>query len=64
VCQPTQSSIAVSADRSGWMLLNASHDIHTQINAFPKLQPGRAVRDATSCAALLMGAMSMNRSQS
>lgn len=40
----TQSSVAVSADRHTWFLLNASPDVRTQIEAFPPLQPreGRA----------------------
>jgi pyrroloquinoline quinone biosynthesis protein B len=40
----TQSSIAVSPDRSRWFLINASPDLHTQIEAFPGLHPqgGRA----------------------
>jgi pyrroloquinoline quinone biosynthesis protein B len=36
----TQSSVAVSADGRGWFLLNASPDIHRQIEAFPALHPG------------------------
>jgi len=46
-CVPrTQSSIAVSADRQRWFLLNASPDIRAQIEAFPDLHPddGRLVR--------------------
>ena len=46
-CVPrSQSSIAVSADRSQWYLLNASPDIRSQIEAFPALHPddGRVVR--------------------
>jgi pyrroloquinoline quinone biosynthesis protein B len=42
----TQSSIAVSADRGRWFLVNASPDVHAQIEAFPALRPpagGRAV---------------------
>lgn len=44
-CRPrTQSSIAVSADRRSWFLLNASPDIRSQIESFPALRPhgGRA----------------------
>jgi pyrroloquinoline quinone biosynthesis protein B len=44
-CRPrTQSSLAVSADRRRWFLLNASPDIRAQIEAFPALHPrdGRA----------------------
>jgi pyrroloquinoline quinone biosynthesis protein B len=37
----TQSSVAVSADRRQWFLLNASPDVQTQIEAFPALHPGR-----------------------
>jgi pyrroloquinoline quinone biosynthesis protein B len=36
----TQSSIAVSADRRRWFLLNASPDVHAQLRACPALQPG------------------------
>jgi len=35
----TQSSIAVSADRRRWFLLNASPDIRAQIESFPALHP-------------------------
>jgi pyrroloquinoline quinone biosynthesis protein B len=35
----TQSSIAVSADRRRWFLLNASPDVHAQIEACPALHP-------------------------
>jgi pyrroloquinoline quinone biosynthesis protein B len=35
----TQSSIAVSADYRRWFLLNASPDIHAQIESFPALHP-------------------------
>src|SRR6185437_1771319 len=37
----TQSSVAVSADYQQWFLLNASPDIHAQIEAFAALQPRR-----------------------
>jgi pyrroloquinoline quinone biosynthesis protein B len=44
----TQSSIAVSADRRQWLLLNASPDIHAQIESFPALRPsGGAGGDRT-----------------
>ena len=48
----TQSSIAVSADRRRWFLINASPDVRTQIEAFPCLRPreGRA----TPLAAVLL----------
>ena len=35
----TQSSVAVSADRRRWFLLNASPDIRAQIESFPALHP-------------------------
>jgi pyrroloquinoline quinone biosynthesis protein B len=40
----TQSSVAVSADRQNWFLLNASPDLRAQFAAFPALHPreGRA----------------------
>lgn len=41
----TQSSIAVSAEGTSWVLFNASPDILAQIRAFPALQPARALRD-------------------
>jgi pyrroloquinoline quinone biosynthesis protein B len=37
----TQSSLAVSADGSKWVLLNASPDVRQQVNTHPQLQPGR-----------------------
>lgn len=45
----TQSSVAVSPDYRRWFLLNASPDVHAQIESFPALHPssgpdgGRAV---------------------
>ncbi|MGE3414355.1 MAG: pyrroloquinoline quinone biosynthesis protein PqqB [Dehalococcoidia bacterium] len=35
----SQSSVAVSADRGRWFLINASPDVRTQIEAFPDLHP-------------------------
>jgi pyrroloquinoline quinone biosynthesis protein B len=35
----TQSSVAVSADYRRWILINASPDVRTQIEAFPGLHP-------------------------
>ena len=35
----TQSSVAVSADRRRWFLINASPDVRMQIEAFPDLHP-------------------------
>jgi pyrroloquinoline quinone biosynthesis protein B len=36
----TQSSIAVSADRERWVVVNASPDVRQQFAAFPGLHPG------------------------
>ena len=52
----TQSSIAVSANGSDWVLINASPDILTQIRATPVLQPGRSARDTGIAAVMLMDA--------
>ncbi|MCW8195820.1 pyrroloquinoline quinone biosynthesis protein PqqB [Proteobacteria bacterium 005FR1] len=41
----TQSSIAVSSNGEDWVLFNTSPDILAQLQAFPALQPSRAVRD-------------------
>ena len=51
----TQSSIAVSADRSTWFLVNASPDLRAQIEAAPALHP-RADRDSPIAAVLLTDA--------
>jgi pyrroloquinoline quinone biosynthesis protein B len=50
----TQSSIAISADGTDWVLINASPDIRAQIDAFPALQPARARRDTGIRAIVLM----------
>lgn len=52
----TQSSIAVSADGTDWVLFNASPDLLAQIQAFPALQPGRAIRDTAIRSVVLMDA--------
>ncbi|NIR58715.1 MAG: pyrroloquinoline quinone biosynthesis protein PqqB [Gammaproteobacteria bacterium] len=52
----TQSSIAVSGDGERWVLFNCSPDIRAQIQAFPALQPGRAVRDTAIVAIVLVDA--------
>jgi pyrroloquinoline quinone biosynthesis protein B len=52
----TQSSIAVSADFTSWVLFNASPDILQQIRSFPALQPARALRDTAIRAVFLMDA--------
>lgn len=51
----TQSSVAVSADRRRWFLLNASPDLRAQIEACPDLHP-RASRDSPIGAVLLTDA--------
>jgi pyrroloquinoline quinone biosynthesis protein B len=48
----TQSSVAVSADRRCWYLLNASPDVHAQLAAFPALHP--AAERATPLEAVLL----------
>jgi len=50
----TQSSIAVSADRVSWVLLNASPDIRAQLEVFPAMQPARAIRDTAITAIILI----------
>jgi len=52
----TQSSIAVSANGTDWVLINASPDILTQIRATPALQPARSRRDSGIAAVMLMDA--------
>jgi pyrroloquinoline quinone biosynthesis protein B len=52
----TQSSIAVSADRDGWILFNASPDLLAQFRAFRELQPARALRDTAVRAIVLIDA--------
>jgi pyrroloquinoline quinone biosynthesis protein B len=52
----TQSSIALSANGSDWLLCNASPDILTQLRAFPAAQPARSVRDTGIRALLLIDA--------
>jgi len=52
-CRPrTQSSLAVSADRRHWYLLNASPDVHAQLGAFPALHP--STERATPVEAVLL----------
>lgn len=52
----TQSSIAISADSTHWLLVNASPDLLQQIKSFPGLQPARALRDTGISAVMLMDA--------
>lgn len=51
----TQSSVAVSADRTTWFLINASPDLRAQIEACPSLHPRRD-RDSPIAAVLLTDA--------
>ena len=52
----TQSSIAVSADRRRWFLVNASPDVHAQIEAFRALHPADGSRAVPLEAVLLTDA--------
>ena len=52
----TQSSIAVTADGTDWILFNASPDLLTQLKATPALQPGRSLRDTGIRTVVLMDA--------
>tara|TARA_R110002050_G_scaffold9504_1_gene33144 strand:+ start:292799 stop:293713 length:915 start_codon:yes stop_codon:yes gene_type:complete len=52
----TQSSIAISANGIDWILFNASPDIKKQLDDFPALQPGRAVRDTAISAIVITDA--------
>lgn len=52
----TQSSIAVSSDRTDWVLFNASPDILTQIQRCGVLQPARELRDTGIRSIVLMDA--------
>lgn len=52
----TQSSIAVSAGGTDWVLFNASPDVLAQWRAFPPLQPAREIRDTALRAIVLVDA--------
>jgi pyrroloquinoline quinone biosynthesis protein B len=52
----TQSSIAVSANGTDWVLFNASPDVLAQLRATPELQPARAIRDTAVRAIVLIDA--------
>lgn len=52
----TQSSIAVSANGTDWILFNASPDIKVQLDNFPALQPARKVRDTAITAIVITDA--------
>ena len=52
----SQASLAVSADRKHWTLLNASPDLRAQIQATPALQPQATPRGSPIEAVVLTGA--------
>jgi pyrroloquinoline quinone biosynthesis protein B len=52
----TQSSIAVSANGTDWILFNTSPDIKKQLDDFPALQPAREVRDTAISAIVITDA--------
>ena len=52
----TQASLAVSADRKRWTLLNASPDLRAQIQSTPALQPRAGKRGSPIDAVVLTGA--------
>lgn len=52
----TQSSIAVSANGTDWILFNTSPDIKKQLDDFPALQPARQVRDTAITAIVITDA--------
>lgn len=52
----SQASIAVSADAEHWILLNASPDLRTQIQATPALRPRMGLRSSPIAAIVLTGA--------
>jgi len=52
----TQASLAVSADRENWTLLNASPDLRAQVQATPSLQPRVGLRGSPIAAVVLTGA--------
>ena len=51
----TQASVAVSADKESWVLLNASPDIRQQIEQTPRLHPRHAPRSSPIEAVVLTG---------
>src|SRR5271154_7036425 len=52
----TQASLAVSADAEHWILLNASPDLRTQVQAGTILRPRAGRRDSPIAAVVLTGA--------
>src|SRR4051812_10723103 len=51
----TQTSVAVSADGERWLLLNASPDLRTQIEATPALWPRKGPRSSPIAGVVLLG---------
>src|SRR6202023_968252 len=52
----TQASVALSADREGWVLLNAAPDLRAQLDATVALHPGQGLRHSPISAVVLTGA--------
>jgi len=52
----TQASLAVSADRENWVIINASPDLRAQLLATPALQPRAGSRGSPIAAVILSGA--------
>lgn len=50
----TQSSIAVSGDSPGWVVVNTSPDILAQLKSTPQLQPAKGIRDTPIRAVVLV----------
>lgn len=50
----TQSSIAVSSNSADWVLINASPDIRSQLEAFPEAHPRTGIRDSGIRAVMLI----------
>jgi pyrroloquinoline quinone biosynthesis protein B len=52
----TQSSVAVTANGSDWLLINASPEVLQQVREAPGLQPARQIRDSGIAGVLLIDA--------
>lgn len=50
------ASVALSADRKNWYLINATPDVHQQIESCPDLHPGPGLRDSPLRGVLLTDA--------
>jgi pyrroloquinoline quinone biosynthesis protein B len=66
----TQDSLALTAREGGWLVVNASPDIHRQIQAFPGLHPARPRHTPIAALALtngdldhVLGLLSLRESQ-